>query len=142
MTEVVTNTNPGNRLIILVLEIFAILALLLVSVGIYGVIASAVNQRTREIGIRLALGAHRRDILLMVLKNGMKLAAIGLLVGLPLSAPVPHLLGRVFEEMFVVHTLAVLIGVPVFVVVVTIVSTYLPALRASRVDPIHALRYE
>jgi ABC-type antimicrobial peptide transport system permease subunit len=125
-----------------VLEIFAILALLLVSVGIYGVIASAVNQRTREIGIRLALGAHRRDILLMVLKNGMKLAAIGLLVGLPLSAPVPHLLGRVFEEMFVVHTLAVLIGVPVFVVVVTIVSTYLPALRASRVDPIHALRYE
>jgi putative ABC transport system permease protein len=142
MTEVVTNTNPGNRLIILVLEIFAILALLLVSVGIYGVIASTVNQRTREIGIRLALGAHRRDILLMVLKNGMKLAAIGLLVGLPLSAPVPHLLGRVFEEMFVVHTLAVLIGVPVFVVVVTIVSTYLPALRASRVDPIHALRYE
>jgi putative ABC transport system permease protein len=142
MTQVVTDTNPGNRLIILVLEIFAILALLLVSVGIYGVIASAVNQRTREIGIRLALGAHRRDILLMVLKNGMKLAAIGLLVGLPLSAPVPHLLGRVFEEMFVVHTLAVLIGVPVFVVVVTIVSTYLPALRASRVDPIHALRYE
>jgi putative ABC transport system permease protein len=139
---VVTDTNPGNRLIILVLEIFAILALLLVSVGIYGVIASTVNQRTREIGIRLALGAHRRDILLMVLKNGMKLAAIGLLVGLPLSAPVPHLLGRVFEEMFVVHTLAVLIGVPVFVVVVTIVSTYLPALRASRVDPIHALRYE
>jgi ABC-type antimicrobial peptide transport system permease subunit len=125
-----------------VLEIFAILALLLVSLGIYGVIASTVNQRTREIGIRLALGAHRRDILLMVLKNGMKLAAIGLLVGLPLSAPVPHLLGRVFEEMFVVHTLAVLIGVPVFVVVVTIVSTYLPALRASRVDPIHALRYE
>jgi ABC-type antimicrobial peptide transport system permease subunit len=115
---------------------------LLVSLGIYGVIASTVNQRTREIGIRLALGAHRRDILLMVLKNGMKLAAIGLLVGLPLSAPVPHLLGRVFEEMFVVHTLAVLIGVPVFVVVVTIVSTYLPALRASRVDPIHALRYE
>jgi putative ABC transport system permease protein len=142
MTQVVTDTNPGNRLIILVLEIFAILALLLVSLGIYGVIAFTVNQRTREIGIRLALGAHRRDILLMVLNNGMKLAAIGLIVGLPLSAPVPHLLGRAFYGIFVVHTLAVLIGIPALIAVITIISTYLPALRASRVDPIHALRYE
>jgi ABC-type antimicrobial peptide transport system permease subunit len=142
MTEVVANTNPGNRLIILVLEIFAILALLLVSLGIYGVIASTVNQRTREIGIRLALGAHRRDILLMVLMNGMKLAAIGLIVGLPLSAPVPHLLGHVFYGIFVVHTLTVLIGIPLFIAIITVVSTYLPALRASRVDPVHALRYE
>jgi len=120
MTEVVANTNPGNRLIILVLEIFAILALLLVSLGIYGVIASTVNQRTREIGIRLALGAHRRDILLMVLMNGMKLAAIGLIVGLPLSAPVPHLLGHVFYGIFVVHTLTVLIGIPLFIAIITV----------------------
>jgi ABC-type antimicrobial peptide transport system permease subunit len=78
----------------------------------------------------------------MVLKNGLKLAAIGLLVGLPLSAAIPHLLQRMFQGHFVVHTVAVLIGVPLFVALIAIVSTYLPALRASRVDPIHALRYE
>jgi predicted permease len=142
MNQVISNTNGGNRLMVILLGIFATLALLLVAIGVYGVIASTVGQRNREIGIRLALGAHRRDILLMVLKNGLKLAAIGLLIGLPVSAPIPHLLGRAFHESFAVHTLAVLIGVPVFVAVVAIVSTYLPALRASKVDPIHALRYE
>jgi ABC-type antimicrobial peptide transport system permease subunit len=78
----------------------------------------------------------------MVLMNGLKLTAIGLLIGLPLSSPIPHLLGRLFQEMFVLHTYAILIGVPIFVALVAIVSTYLPALRASRVDPIRALRYE
>ena len=142
MTQVVTNTNGGNRLMILLLEIFAILALLLVAIGIYGVISSTVSQRNREIGIRLALGAHRRNILLMVLNNGLKLAAIGLLVGLPLSASIPHLLGRIYQGIFVIHTVAVLIGVPAFVALIALVSTYLPALRASKVDPVHALRYE
>lgn len=142
MTQVITNTNGGNRLMIILLEIFAVLALLLVAIGIYGVIASTVSQRNREIGIRLALGAHRRSILLMLLKNGLTLVAIGLLIGLPLSVPVPLLLGRIYRGIFVVHTLAVLIGAPVFVLVVAIVSTYMPALRASRVDPTRALRYE
>lgn len=98
MTQVVTNTNGGNRLVVLLLEIFAILALLLVAIGIYGVIAFTVSQRTQETRIRLALGAHRRRILLMVLKNGMKLTAIWLLVGLPLSAAIPPLLQRVFQR--------------------------------------------
>jgi putative ABC transport system permease protein len=142
MTQVVTTTNGGNRLIVLLLEIFAILALLLVAIGIYGVIAFTVSQRTREIGIRLALGAHREVILRMVLKNGMKLAAIGLLVGLPLSAAIPHLLQRMFQGHIVIHTVAVLIGVPAFVTLIALASTYLPALQASRVDPMHALRYE
>jgi putative ABC transport system permease protein len=142
MTQVVTTTNVGNRLMVLLLEIFAVLALLLVAIGIYGVIAFAVSQRTREIGIRLALGARRQAIVRMVLKNGIKLAAIGLLVGLPLSAVIPHLLQRMFQGHIVIHTVAVLIGVPAFVTLIALASTYVPALRASRVDPMHALRYE
>jgi predicted permease len=142
MTQVVTTANFGNRLIVLLLEIFAILALVLVAIGIYGVIAFTVSQRTREIGIRLALGAHREAILRMVLKNGIKLAAIGLLVGLPVSAPIPHLIQRAFQVHIVIHTVAVLIGVPAFVTLIAFASTYMPALRASRVDPMHALRYE
>jgi putative ABC transport system permease protein len=142
MTQVVTTANFGNRLIVLLLEIFAILALVLVAIGIYGVIAFTVSQRTREIGIRLALGAHREAILRMVLKNGIKLASIGLLVGLPLSAPIPHLIQHAFQVHIVVHTVAVLIGVPAFVTLIAFASTYMPALRASRVDPMHALRYE
>jgi predicted permease len=142
MTQVVTNTNGGNRLVVFLLEIFAILALLLVAIGIYGVIAFTVSRRTREIGIRLAMGAHRRNIMLMVLKNGVKLAAIGLLVGMPLAAPIPHLLQHVFQGHIVIHTLAVLIGVPLFVALVAIVSTYVPALRASKIDLVRALRYE
>jgi putative ABC transport system permease protein len=142
MTQVVTTTNGGNRMIVLLLEIFAILALLLVAIGIYGVIAFTVSQRAREIGIRLALGAHRRAILIMVMKNGMKRAGIGLLVGLPLSAPLPHLIQHAFQVHIVIHTVAVLIGVPAFVTLIAFASTYMPALRASRVDPMHALRYE
>jgi putative ABC transport system permease protein len=142
MTQVVTNTNGGNRLVVFLLEIFAILALLLVAIGIYGVIAFTVSRRTREIGIRLAMGAHRRNILRMVLQNGVKLAAIGLLVGLPLAAPIPHLLQHIFQGHIVIHSLAVLIGVPLFVALVAIISTYLPALRASKIDLVRALRYE
>jgi putative ABC transport system permease protein len=142
MTQVVMTSNPGNRLIVLLLEIFAILALVLVAIGIYGVIAFMVSQRGREIGIRLALGARREAIVSMVLKNGMKLAAIGLLVGLPVSAVIPHLMQRMFQGHIVIHTVAVLIGVPAFVTLTALVSTFMPAIRASRVDPMHALRYE
>jgi ABC-type antimicrobial peptide transport system permease subunit len=142
MTQVVTNSNGGNRLIVFLLEIFAILALLLVAIGIYGVIAFTVSRRSREIGIRLAMGAHRRNILLMILRNGIKLAGIGLLAGLPLAAAIPHLLDHVFQGHIVVHTLAVLTGVPLFVALIAIISTYLPALRASKIDLVRALRYE
>jgi putative ABC transport system permease protein len=142
MTQVVTNSNGGNRLIVFLLEIFAILALLLVAIGIYGVIAFTVSRRSREIGIRLAMGAHRRHILLMILRNGVKLAGIGLLAGLPLAAAIPHLLQHVFQGHIVIHTLAVLMGVPLFVVLIAMVSTYIPALRASKIDLVRALPYE
>jgi predicted permease len=141
MTDVITTTNGGNRLIVLLLGIFTILSLFLVAIGVYGVIAFTVGQRNREIGVRLALGAHREQILLMVLKNGIKLTAIGVLVGLPLCLPLPHLLGNIFQHVRI-HTVAVLLGVPFFVTMVALLSTYVPALRASKIDLVRALRYE
>jgi putative ABC transport system permease protein len=144
MTQIITTTNPGNRLIVSLLEIFAILAMVLVAIGIYGVIAFTVHQRNREIGVRMALGARRQRILLMVLKNGIKLVAIGLLVGLPLALPLPRLLGHMFQAVtgFQDHTVAVLIGVPLFVVFISLAATWAPALRASRINMAEALHYE
>jgi len=144
MTQIVTTSNGGNRLIVFLLEIFAILALVLVAIGIYGVIAFTVNQRNREIGVRMALGARRQRILFMVLKNGIKLVAIGLLVGLPLCLPLPRLLGHMFQAVtgFQTHTIAVLIGIPLFVVLVALAATWVPALRASKINMAEVLHYE
>jgi ABC-type antimicrobial peptide transport system permease subunit len=144
MTQIVTTSNGGNRMIVLLLEIFALLALVLVAIGIYGVIAFTVNQRNREIGVRMALGARRQRILLMILKNGIKLVAIGLLVGLPLCLPLPRLLGHMFQAVtgFQTHTIAVLIGIPLFVVLVALAATWVPALRASKINMADALHYE
>jgi predicted permease len=144
MTQVVTTSNGGNRMIVFLLEIFALLALVLVAIGIYGVIAFTVNQRNREIGVRMALGARRQRILFMILKNGIKLVAIGLLVGLPLCLPLPRLLGHMFQAVtgFQTHTIAVLIGIPLFVVLIALAATWVPALRASKINMAEALHYE
>ncbi len=144
MTQIVTTSNGGNRMIVFLLEIFAILALVLVATGIYGVIAFTVNQRNREIGVRMALGARRQRILFMFLNNGIKLVAIGLLVGIPLCLPLPRLLGHMFQYVtgFQTHTIAILIGVPFFVVLVAVAATWVPAMRASKINMSEALHYE
>jgi predicted permease len=144
MTQIITTSHGGNKLIVFLLEIFAILALVLVAIGIYGVIAFTVNQRNREIGVRMALGARRQRIFFMVLNSGTKLVVIGLLVGVPLCLPLPRLLGHMFQAAtgFQTHTIAVLIGVPLFVVIVALASTWVPAMRASKINMAEALHYE
>src|SRR5260370_23759384 len=101
-----TTSNGGSQVIVFLLEISAILALVLVAIGIYGVIAFTVNQRNREIGVRMALGARRQRILFMVLNSGTKLVVIGLLVGVPLCLPLPRLVGHMFQATtgFQTHT--------------------------------------
>ncbi|HEX7330804.1 MAG TPA: ABC transporter permease [Pyrinomonadaceae bacterium] len=123
------------------LGIFAVVALLLASVGIYGVMAFAVTQRTQEIGIRMALGARTVDVLKLVVTHGMKLALLGLLIGLAGSWAIT----RFLEKMLVgVEPTDVLTfsAVSVFLLLAAFVACYLPARRATKVDPLVALRYE
>jgi putative ABC transport system permease protein len=123
------------------LGIFAGVALLLAMVGIYGVMAFAVTQRTHEIGIRMALGARARDVLLMVVANGMKLAVIGLVIGLAgawgLSRFIQGLLFGVQPTDLL--TFAV---VSICLLAAALLACYIPARRATKVDPLEALRYE
>jgi predicted permease len=123
------------------LGIFAGVALLLASIGIYGVMAFAVTQRTQEIGIRMALGARGADVLKLVVKHGMKLALLGIVVGLAGS----WLLTRFMEKLLVgvqatdLLTFSVVSGC---LLIAAFVACYLPARRATKVDPLVALRYE
>jgi predicted permease len=127
------------------LLIFAGLSLLLAVIGIYGVMAYAVNQRTREIGIRMALGASRGEVLRMVVLQGFRLTVIGVAVGLAFSLVVTRLVSTALGNLLInvsptdVMTFVV---VPVVLTVAALGASYVPALRATRIDPMVALRYE
>jgi predicted permease len=127
------------------LVIFASLSLMLAIIGIYGVMAYAVNQRTREIGIRMALGASRSEVLRMVVLQGLRLTVIGVTVGLAFSLVVTRLVSSVLGNMLInvsptdVMTFVV---VPIVLTGAALGASYVPALRATRIDPMVALRYE
>jgi predicted permease len=139
MTAVLDNQKSGNPFFLGVLASFAVMALLLAGIGIYGLIAYSVGQRTHEIGIRMALGARSRDVLGMVLGQGLRMALIGGAVGLALSLPLP----KVFSALFFGWKFGeprVFFVVPALIFVVAVLATYVPARRAARVDPMRALR--
>ncbi|HUQ82148.1 MAG TPA: ABC transporter permease [Gemmatimonadaceae bacterium] len=128
-----------QRIAATLLASFGVVALLLAAVGLYGVVAFAVAQRTREIGIRVALGAQRGEVLGLMLRQGMMLASIGLLVGLPLSFAVGKLISGFLLGSGVADPI-VFLGAAGSLVLVTLVASFVPARRASRVDPMVALR--
>jgi putative ABC transport system permease protein len=141
LEDLVAENTAQRRLAVVLLGVFAAIALALAVVGIYGVMAYSVEQRTPEIGIRMALGAHRRDILSMMLKHGLTLAlggiALGLLAALALARLIASLLFGVGAADLPTFAL-----VPLLLVGVAALACYLPARRATRVDPLVALRYE
>jgi putative ABC transport system permease protein len=145
MQQMVGETVSQPRLNMLLLTIFAGIALVLAAVGIYGVMSTAVSQRKHEIGIRMALGAQANDILKMIVGQGMTLAAIGLVIGVIIAFLLAFFLTRVIEGfLFGVSAtdLTIFIGIPLLLVVVAFLSCYIPARRATKVDPMIALRAE
>jgi ABC-type antimicrobial peptide transport system permease subunit len=117
------------------------IALLLVVVGIYGVVSYAVGQRTQEIGLRMAVGATRRQILGLVLRDGMASAVIGAALGLGAAALLSRLMASLLFEVRPDDPLT-FVSVPILVAIVVLLACYVPARRATRVDPLAALRCE
>jgi putative ABC transport system permease protein len=141
MQEVIATSVQEPRFSALLVGIFAVLALGLAAVGLYGVIAYSVSQRTNEIGIRMALGATPRDVLRMVLGGGMKLAVAGSVIGVILALALGRYLQSLLFDVRATDA-ATLAGVCVLLLLVALAACYIPARRAMRVDPMVALRYE
>src|SRR5262252_1316528 len=141
LEDYVAESLAARRFTLMLLGLFGWLALVLAAVGIYGVISYAVSLRTREFGIRMALGAARKDVLQMVLRQGLKLAATGLVLGIVASVAFTRFLTALLFQVKpadMMTTLAVLL----MLAAVALLANYLPAHRASHVDPNVALRYE
>ena len=123
------------------LGIMGILAVVLAAIGLYGVIAYAVSQRTQEMGIRLALGAAPGDVLKMVLRQGVVITTIGLVIGLGLAFAVTGFMRSLLPGIEPRDPLT-FVGVPVLLMLIAVVAALIPARRAGAVDPVVALRYE
>jgi predicted permease len=136
-----SSSLSGQRLLMILLAVFAGIALVLATVGLYGVMACTVAQRVREIGIRMALGARRGDVLALIVSQGMRLVLAGLAIGLVIAIAGTRLLRSLLYDVSPTDTITFL-GVSVLLSGVALLACYLPAHRAARVDPIEALRHE
>jgi putative ABC transport system permease protein len=139
--DIVADNSASRRLSVMLIGAFAVLALLLASVGIYGVISYLVSQRHREIGIRMALGAATRDVLSMILLLGARMAGLGIAVGLLGSIALTRLIASLLFQVSALDVATFAGGIIVLCGLVLFAS-WLPARRATRVDPLVALRYE
>ena len=125
----------------ILMTVFAGSALMLAAVGIYGVLSYFVNERTHEVGIRMALGASRREVLWLVVNRGLRVTFIGVVIGMVASFGLTRILGSMLFGVRPTDPL-ILLAVSFLLMGVALVASYLPARRAMRVDPIVALRYE
>jgi putative ABC transport system permease protein len=141
MSEVVSESLSKTRLLTQFLAGFAIFALLLDAIGIYGIVEYSVRQRTHEMGIRVALGASYRNVIELVLRRGTLPAVVGVLLGLPVALAASGVL-RALLYGISPRDFTVFLGVPVVLLLVALGASFLPARRAAKVDPIAALRCE
>jgi predicted permease len=141
MNQVIADSLAQRRFSMTLLAVFAALALLLASVGIYGVISYLVARRTQEIGIRMALGADRMDVARLVLQDGMKRAIAGVAIGIVSALALTRLMTSMLYGVSATDPLTFL-AIPVLMLVVAFAACYVPARRATRVDPVIALRYD
>jgi ABC-type antimicrobial peptide transport system permease subunit len=141
MNEIIANSLAARRFSMTLLGIFAGLALLLASVGIYGVVSYVAGQRTQEIGVRIAMGAQRSEVLRMVLAQGAAMAAFGLVIGLVAALALTRLMATMLFAISAADPLTYLCVVALLFVV-SMAACWMPARRASRLNPVDALRYE
>jgi len=144
MPQIVAESMSTQRFPMILLATFAALALILASVGTYGVVAYSVSQRLGEIGIRMALGAAKQDVFRTVIGNGLGLACIGLAIGIASTLVRARLLSSFAELLYGVRANdpLTLLAVSVLLMGVALLASYVPARRATKVDPMVALRYE
>ena len=139
MEQVLARSTSRERFNTLLMAVFAVSALLLAAIGIYGVMAYSVEQRTREIGVRLALGAHPGAVHRMVVLQGMRLAAAGLVIGIAAAYGLSRFMATLLFGVAPRDSL-VFAGVPLILAVIALIGVWLPAARASRIDPLGAIR--
>lgn len=141
MEQLMSSSIARTRFSAMLLVVFASVALVLAAVGIYGVMAYSVEQRTREIGIRMALGAGRGDVVAMVVRQGMMLAGAGVVIGLGAAWALTRFLASLLYQVSATDTTSFL-SIAIALGVVALVASLIPAYRATKVDPMVALRYE
>ena len=141
MDELMAVSLAQERFNMSLLGLFAALALVLAAVGIYGLMSYAVTQRTHEIGIRVAIGAQRRDVLGLVVAEGTKLALLGIVVGVAFALVLTHFMTSLLFEVAPTDP-TTFFGVALLLALTGLLACYIPARRAMRVDPMVALRYE
>jgi ABC-type antimicrobial peptide transport system permease subunit len=139
MQDVVTASIGTRRVSMLLFSVFAGVALLLAAIGVYGVMAYTVSLRTQDIGIRIALGARGADVHLMVLGQGMKLALIGIGIGIAGALALTRIIASLLYDVKATDPLT-FAGISLLLALVTLVACWIPARRAARVNPIEALR--
>lgn len=141
MDEIVSEAVARQRFSMLLLGIFAALAMVLAAVGIYGVMSYSIAQRTREIGLRIALGAQKSDVLKMILRQGLRFVAAGLAIGLAASFVLTRVMASLLFGISATDP-ATFVSISLVLIAVALLASYIPAVRAMKIDPMLALRYQ
>ena len=141
MQQRVDESLTGQNFLVVLLSVFAGLALVLAALGLYGIISYTVRLRSRELGVRIALGATRQDVLRLIMRHGFQLAAVGFALGIALTLVLGRIVGSLLYHVSLLNPLA-LVASSVVLAMTILLACYVPARRAAKVDPMVALRYE
>lgn len=139
MSQIVSDSLAQQRLIMLLLVVFAVMALLLAVIGLYGTLSYMVTQRRHEIATRMALGAQQRDVLKLIIRQGMVLVIIGVGIGLLAAYLLTRLVSSLLYNVSASDPFT-FIGVPVLIALISLLASFIPAYKATKVDPLKVLR--